>query len=227
LGFLWSLLNPLAMIVVYSIAFKYILRIQIENFTLFIITGILPWNFFGSAINASTDAVIGNAGLVKKIFFPREILPLATVLFTLAQFLLALLVFFPALIVLRAPLTWPIVAYPLVLMIHLVFTLGAAFLLSAITVFYPDVKHLTEVALMILFWVTPVVYHLSMVPTEVQTLFRINPLTTYITAYQDIVYWGRWPALQTWTLGGLWACAMLASGWWVFRRFKRSFAEEL
>ena len=100
-------------------------------------------------------------------------------------------------------------------------------LLSAVTVFYPDIKHLTEVALMILFWMTPIIYHLSMVPQQVRTLFRINPLTAYISAYQDIVYWGRWPPFETWTLAGLWAAAMLALGSWVFHYHKPSFAEEL
>ncbi len=227
LGFLWSLLNPLAMITVYSIAFKYILRIQLENFTLFLFTGILPWTFFSATAMASTEAVISNANLVKKIYFPREILPLATVLFNLVQFLMALAVFFPVLIFLQGKLSWALLAYPVVMLLHLAFTVGVALLLSAITVFYQDVKHLTEVGLMTLFWITPVLYHLSMVPQQGQILFKLNPLTVYITAYQDIVYWGRWPAMETWALGVLWAGAMLVLGWWVFRRYKPFFVEEL
>jgi ABC-2 type transport system permease protein len=227
LGFLWSLLTPLAMILVYSLAFKYILRIQLENFTLFLFTGILPWTFFSATAMGSTLALVSNAGLVKQIYFPLEILVLATVFFNLVQFLLALAVFFPILIFLQAKLSWILLAYPAVLLLEVTFTVGVALLLSAVTVFYQDVKHVTEVVLMVLFWITPVLYHLSMVPEPGQTLFKLNPLTAYITAYQDIVYWGRSPSTESWALGSLAAVCMLALGGWVFRRCRRSLGEEL
>ncbi len=227
LGFLWSLLNPLMMIVVYSVALKYILRVQVENFPLFLIVGILPWNLFSGATMAATEAVLANANLIKKISFPREILPIATVLFHFAQFLLALLVFFPALIFLGAPWTPAITAYPLVLLLQVVFTFGVALFLSAITVSYRDVKYLTEVALMILFWMTPIIYHLSMVPESVRWLFQLNPMAAYITAYHDMLYWGRWPSVQMLLLGSLWAGLALLVGSWVFRRRQRFFAEDL
>jgi lipopolysaccharide transport system permease protein len=227
LGFLWSLLNPLMMIIVYSVALKYILRVQVENFPLFLIIGILPWNLFSGTAMAATEAIISNANLIKKICFPREILPIAAVLFHLAQFVLALVVFFPALFFLGAPWTPAIVAYPLVLSLQEVFTLGVALFLSAVTVSYRDVKYLTEVALMMLFWMTPVIYHLSMVPERVRWLFELNPMTAYITAYHDMLYWGRWPSAQMLLLGGIWAGLALGLGSWVFRRRQRFFAEDL
>ena len=227
LGLLWSLVNPLVMIVVYSIAFTYILQVRAEKFTLFLITGILPWTFFSSAVMASTVAVIANGNLVKKIHFPRELLPISTVLFNLAQFLLALLVFFPAMVFLGAQFTVALVAYPLVLLLQVAFTLGLAFVLSAVTVFYKDIKHLTEVGLMIVFWITPILYDLSLVPERERPFFKLNPLTAYTIAYQDIVYRGRWPVLETWVVGFVWAAVVLALGWVVFRRYKPSFAEEL
>ncbi len=227
LGLAWSLLNPLAMIVVYSIVFKYIFRIGLENYTVFLITGLLPWSFFGSSVSASTGAVIADTNLVKKIRFPREILPLATVQFNLVQFLMALAVFFPALIFFQAELGWTLLAFPAVLALHVGFTLGVALLLSAVSVFYQDIKHLTEVVLMILFWATPVVYPLSMVPERVRWLFKLNPLTVYLTGYQDIIFFGRWPPWDTWVLGTLWVAASVALGSWVFRRYDPRFAEEL
>ncbi len=227
LGFAWSLVNPLAMIVVYTIAFKYIFRIGLGNYTVFLITGLLPWGFFSSSVSASTMAVISDANLVKKIRFPREILPLATVQFNLVQFLMALVIFFPALIFLQAELGWTLLAYPAVLALHVGFTLGVALLLSAVTVFYQDIKHLTEVGLMILFRVTPILYPISMVPERVRWLFKLNPLAVYIIAYQDIIYFGRWPTWDTWVLGTLWVAASVALGSWVFRRYDPRFAEEL
>jgi len=215
------------MILVYSIAFKYILRIQVENFTLFLFTGILPWTFFSATAIGSTFALVSNASLVKQIYFPLEILVLATVLFNLVQFLLALAIFFPVLVFLQAKLSWILLAYPAVLLLQVTFTAGVALLLSVATVFYQDVKHLTEVALMILFWITPVLYHLSMVPEPGQMVFKLNPLTSYITAYQDIVYWGRWPSAESWAMGSLAAVCMVALGGWVFRRCRRSLGEAL
>ncbi|MCS7197418.1 MAG: ABC transporter permease [Candidatus Bipolaricaulota bacterium] len=227
LGFLWSLLNPLMMIIVYSVVLRYILRVQIENFPLFLIIGILPWNLFSGTAIAATEAITGNANLIKKIAFPREVLPLATVLFHVAQFLLALLVFFPALAFLGAPWTPAIALYPLVLLLQVVFTGGVALFLSAIAVAYRDIKYLTEIALMILFWMTPVVYHFSMVPERVRWLFELNPMTAYITAYHDMLYWGRWPDAQMVLLGSLWAVLALGVGSWVFRRRQRLFTEDL
>lgn len=227
LGFLWSLLNPLMMIVVYSIALRYILRVQLDNFTLFLISGILPWNFFSAAMMASTEAVIGNANLIKKIDFPREILPLSTVLFYLVQLLLALLVFFPLMPLLGAKLTLALAAFPLVLLLHWTFAAGVALFLSAITVFYRDVKYLTEVGLLILFWMTPIVYDLSMVPEAARSIFRLNPLAAYITAYRDIFYRGHVPDLQMLIVGAVWAMGAVVIGSWVFSRRKSFFVEGL
>ena len=227
LGLAWSLLNPLAMIVVYTIAFKYVLRIRVENYSVFLITGLLPWSFFSSSVGASTSAVIADANLVKKIRFPREILPLATVQFNLVQFLMALAVFFPVLIFLQAELGWSLLALPAVLALHVGFTLGVALLLSAVTVFYQDISHLTGVGLMILFWLTPILYPISMVPERARWLFKLNPLAVYITAYQDIIYRGLWPVWETWVVGTLWVVASVALGSWVFRRYDPMFAEEL
>lgn len=227
LGFLWSLLNPLAMILIYSLAFKYIMRVQLENVTLFYFVGMLPWHFFSGAISASTVAVISNANLIKKIHFPREILPISTVLFHFAQFLLALSVFFPALLFLNAKLTAALAVYPLVLFLQLVFTVGLALFLSAMTVFYRDIKHLVEVGLIIFFWMTPIIYHLTMVPESVRFIFKLNPLAAYITAYQDILYVGRMPSIETLLLGLAWAVGALIVGEWVFRRQEAFFVEEL
>jgi lipopolysaccharide transport system permease protein len=227
LGFLWSLLTPLAMILVYSIAFKYILRVQLENFTLFLFTGILPWMFFSATAVSSTFSLVSNAGLVKQIHFPLEILVLASVLFNLAQFLLALAIFFPVLVLLQAKLGWLLLLYPAVLLLQVAFTTGVALVLSAVTVYYQDVKYVTEVALMILFWVTPVLYHLSMVPERGQTFFKLNPMAAYISAYQDIIYWGRYPSAETWTVAFIAAGLMLIFGGWVFHNNRRSIVEAL
>jgi ABC-type polysaccharide/polyol phosphate export permease len=227
LGLLWSLLNPLAMIVVYSLAFQYILRIPLENYPLFLITGIIPWNFFSGAVIASSEAIIGNANLLKKVKFPLEILPFATILFNFVQLLFALLVFFPAVFWFKTGVTPLILLYLPVLALQFLFTLGVAFFLSSITPRYRDVRHLTEVALMVLFWLTPIIYSISMVPGKLQPLIKANPLTAFITVYQDIIYWGRLPSTEMLISMVLWTGLSLGVGYSLFRRRQRVFVEEL
>jgi len=227
LGLLWSLLNPLAMIVVYSLAFQYILRIPLKNYPLFLITGIIPWNFFSGAVIASSEAIIGNANLLKKVKFPLEILPFATILFNFIQLLFALLVFFPAVFWFKTEVTPLILLYLPVLGLQFLFTLGVAFFLSSITTRYRDVRHLTEVALMVLFWLTPIIYSISMVPGKLQLLIKVNPLAAFITVYQDIIYWGRLPRPETFISMVLWTCLSLGVGYSLFRRRQRVFVEEL
>ncbi len=227
LGFLWSLLNPLALIVIYTIAFRYIVRIQIERYAVFLVAGILPWQFFSSSALASTISLMVNASLLKKVHFPREIIPASTVLFNLIQMVLALLVFLPSLLVLTGHLPWTLVFYPAVLALQVLFVIGVAMGLSALTVVFRDLRHLTEVGLMMLFWMTPILYSVSMVPPWLRTVFAFNPMTSYVSAYQDITYWGRPP--EPWlmlTMAG-WAAAALLVGGAIFRWRAPYLAEDL
>jgi homopolymeric O-antigen transport system permease protein len=228
LGVVWSLLNPALMLVVYTFAFKVILRVQTENYAYFLMVGLLTWNFFAVSIQASTQAVVGNAHLVRTVYFPREALPIATVLFAFAQLLLAFVVFLPALgFVSNLRFSWTVILLVPLLVLHLLFTVGLAFVFAASTVFFRDVTHLTEVLLPILFWITPIIYPVSMAPSGLQQWFKVSPLAAFAIAYQDVLFWGRLPehavalALLAWT-----AVALLV-GLAVFRRTNRTFAEEI
>ncbi len=228
LGFLWSLLNPLLMLGVYTLAFEYVLKVQTEDYSYFLLVALLPWTFFASSAQASTGSIVGNAGLIHKVYFPRETLPIATVLFCFAQFLLALGVLLPILILVhRRPLAWTVLLLPALLLLHLLFTVGVALVLSSITARYRDVAHLTEVALALSFWLTPVVYPLSLAPPLLRSLLMTSPLTSFTMAYRDLLFWGRLP--ETVTLAGIVAFPALALvvGLGVFRRRSPSFPEDL
>ncbi len=227
LGFLWSLLNPLALILIYTFAFQYIMRIQIEHFSVFLITGLLPWGFFASSAMGSTTSLMANAGLIKKVYFPREVIPAAVVLFNLIQMVLALAVFFLLLPVLRGAVPWTLVFYPLILALHVLFVMGVALGLSALTVTFRDLRHLTEVGLTMLFWLTPIIYSISMVPPTLHVLFRLNPMTAFALAYQDAAYWGRVPDGSTIATMAGWAAAVFLIGWMIFRRRVPYLAEDL
>lgn len=226
LGFLWSLLNPLMMLAVYTVVFKSIFRVQVDNFSYFLIVGILPWNFFAGSMMGSTGSIVANAGLIRKVYFPLEILPISTVLFCFAQLVLAMAVVVPAaMLALGTAPGWIGLLFVPVLALHLLFTIGLAFVLSTLTAWFRDVAHFTEVALMILFWLTPIVYAPEMAPVELRQVLKANPLALFTIAYHDVLFYGRVPELSLITSLLGWTAAALLMGHAVFRRFSHAFAE--
>ncbi|MGH7263837.1 MAG: ABC transporter permease [Candidatus Rokuibacteriota bacterium] len=228
LGVAWSLLNPLLLLIVYTVAFKHVLRVEVPNYGYFLLVGLLPWSFFSGSLIASTGAITGNAHLLKKVYFPREILPIATVLFGFAQLILALAVFLPALVLVSGvtPRWSALLVLPL-LLVHLLFTIGLAFLLSALTAAFRDVAHLTEVALLLLFWLTPIVYPMTMAPDGLQLFFQLSPLAALAVAYQDVLFWGVLPPASVVFTILAWTFGLLLIGHAVFRRGSPAFAEEV
>lgn len=227
-GFIWSLLNPLMMIGVYTVAFKYILRTPIEGFVFYLMLGILAWTFFSNSLMMSTGAILDNAGLVKSVFFPRAILPVASVLFNFAQYLLTVLVFLPLMmLVYRTPVTTAVLAYPVFLFLQLLFTIGLALLIATWTAFFRDVKHFLEIVLAALLWLTPIVYAPSQVPERIRPLLQLTPMTPFVTAYHDIFFYSRWPAASVWALAA--AYAFIAAAWGLATILKREdqFSEAL
>ena len=227
-GFLWSLANPLLMIVVYTIAFAYILQIRTAGFVFYLMLGILAWTFFASSLSASTASIADNGGLVKSVFFPRAILPLASVLFNLAQYLLTIVVFLPFMLVYYgiAPAP-PMLLFPVFLLLQSLFTVGLALLLSTATAFFRDVKHLVEVGLAVLFWLSPIVYTLDQLPAVVRRGVMFSPMAPYITAYHNIFYDRIWPEPMTWTLAISYAALALLIGLTVIVRYEEQFAERV
>jgi ABC-2 type transport system permease protein len=228
LGFVWSLANPLLMIAVYTIAFTYIIRQPTPGFVFYVMLGILAWTFFANAIAMSTGSVVDSGGLLRSVWFPRAILPLATVLFNLAQYLLTIAVFLPVLMLLyRKGPTTAAVAYPVFLLLQVVFTAGLALLLSVATAVFRDVRHLVEVALAILCWTTPIVYEIARVPERLRPLIALSPLTPFVTAYHDIFYYGRWPAAPVWALAFTYAGVTIVAGLWLMTRSEDRLTEQV
>lgn len=228
LGFVWSLAGPLLNLVTLTFAFQFVIRIQMENYVYFLLVGILPWNFFATSLQGATTTIVGNASLIRKVYFPRAVLPVASVLFTFAQLLLALLVFLPALgLISGVTLHWTAVLFVPLLLVHLAFTTGWALVLAAITTTFRDVQHFTDLALPLLFWVTPLVYPVTMAPPQLQTVFRFSPLAAFAVSYQDVLFWGRVPDVTAVaTLLG-WTAVSLLVGSTVFRWYSPTLAEQV
>lgn len=228
LGFLWSLLNPLLMLIVYTLAFKYVLRVGKEDFAFYFIVAYLPWNFFALSLAISVGAIVDNASLLKKVYFPREILPLSIVLSNFVQFLLTFVVLVPAFLYFNHSLGLSVLLLPALMVLHIVFTLGIAMILATLYVYFRDTRHLLEVVLNLWFWVTPIVYTFDTIknPQIIETL-QLNPMTLFVMAYRDILYSARMPDLLLLAELLAWSLAALMFGAGLFGRYKFRFAEAI
>jgi len=227
-GFLWSLANPLLMIVVYTVAFTYILRIRGEGFVFYLMLGQLGWTFFAGSAAMSTGAIVDNAGLLKSVAFPRAILPISTVLFNLAQYLLTLSVFLPALMFwYKVPLAAPMLLFPAVLALQALFTIGIALILSTLTAFFRDVRHLLDVALAMLFWTTPIMYQLQDVPERLRLLILLSPASSFVVAYQKLFFYREWPDASLWVVAATYAVGAFIVGAALMLVFEDRFTEQL
>lgn len=227
-GFLWSLVNPLLMIVVYTLAFTFILGIRSEKFVFYLMLGQLAWTFFASSTMMSTASIVDNGGLLRTVLFPRAILPIATVLFNLAQYLLTIAVFLPLMFAwYRIPFAEPMILFPVVLALHVAFTIGIALILATATVFFRDVRHLVEVALAVLFWTTPIVYELARVPERLRLLILLSPMSPFVTAYQKLFYFREWPEPALWLVAVTYAVGAFVVGVALVLAFEDRFTEQL
>jgi homopolymeric O-antigen transport system permease protein len=227
-GFLWSLANPLLMIAVYTFAFTHILHVRNEGFVFYLMLGVLSWTFFGSSAMMSTGAIVDNAGLLKSVFFPRSILPISTVLFNLAQYLLTIAVFLPLMILwYRVPLSAPMMLFPVFVALQCLFTIGVALMLATVTAFFRDVRHLLEIALQVLFWTTPIVYQLDQVSNRMRLPILMSPMSPFIVAYQRMFYYRQWPDSTLWIVAITYAVGAFVTGAVVIMAFEDRFAEQL
>jgi ABC-type polysaccharide/polyol phosphate export permease len=237
-GFLWSLLNPLGMMLVFTLIFGVLTpNVQIEKYPLFLLCGLLPWNYFSNSVTGSLYSVVGNSNLVKKVYFPRAVLPIATVLSQLVNFLLAFVVLFAALLIFGAnfsPWLWTL---PLVLLIQTIFTIGIALVLSTLNVFYRDTAMIMDVVMLAWFFLTPVFYSAAIVPTSLtigaftfnpqRLLYIFNPMASLINIYRDLLYWGYRTDLDFFIRTAVTAVLVFAFGFWFFHRYADRFGEEL
>ena len=225
LGFAWSLLNPLLMMAVYSLVFAHVMRVQVPHYGVFLLAGLLPWGWFAAGVTASAQAVTGNAGLIKKVRFPQEVLPVVAVLTHAAHYLLALPVLLGFML---AEGVWPTTALlwlPLLLVIQAAFTLGLGLLLAAANAFFRDVEQLLGPLLMAWFYLTPVVYPLSFLPDRYQGWLQLNPLTALFAGYQAIFVQGQGPQPMLLAYTACWAGLLLYGGLVVFGAHRHDFAE--
>lgn len=233
LGFFWSLLNPILTMLVYSFVFSIVLRGGIEEFAIFLICALLPFNFLSNSVNYGASSIIANSNLVNKIYFPREIIPLSIVLSNLINFFFELAAIFIVLGIMGYKFYMFLYLLPVLIFLQFFLVVGMTLLVSALNVFFRDLQHLITIIMMVWFFGTPIIYPLSMVPERFQFIMKINPMTIYAAYYRNIFYYVKYPegagfpnTLET--LGALGITLLIFFiGYYVFKRLEPRFAEEI
>jgi ABC-type polysaccharide/polyol phosphate export permease len=233
LGFFWSLANPLLLLGVYTLVFtKFFPQQVVHPYPLFLFAGILPWTFFSAAVLESTNAITANAGLIKKVMFPAEALPLVVVLSHLVHFALAIPVLFAALLVFmllgQATISVTVLLVPVLMLLQCFFVAGIAMSVSSMSVLFRDLRDLMTNLIQLGFFVTPIIYLLDRIESRpLRALLRLNPMTSFVVAYQDVVFFGRLPGVFDSLLMLFYAGASIATGIFVFDRLRDTLAEAI
>lgn len=227
LGVLWAFAEPLLLMALFTIVFSLFLHVPVANYPAFVLCGIVVWGFFQSGVTYPLSSVTMNSSLVKKIYFPREILPLSMVIGRFVHFLLSLLLLVPFLAWFRVPLSTNLLLLPLLILLQLMLTLGLALLFSALSTLYEDVAFLVGFSFTGLFYVSPVLYPVEMVPEAFRALYMLNPVAALLCGYRAaLLGTGAFP-WQALGLAAVLSLLALGLGYAVFKRLEWSFAEVL
>lgn len=228
LGFLWTFLNPLFQLVVYTLVFAVIMRAPYEKYYLFLFVGLIPWLFFSASVVGGAGCIWAQKDMVNKIYFPREVLPIAHVTCQLVNMLLSFVVVFAVLIVTGHGVNWKALLYlPVIICVEFLFALGITMLVSAVTVFLRDIEYVLNILMMAWQFLSPVMYGTDMVPDAVKPIFSFNPMSPILIAYRDIFYYKKEPEMATLLQAVILGLALMAVGVLVFEKLKRHFSEEM
>lgn len=228
LGFLWTFINPLLQLIVYTIVFSIIMRMGIENFYMFLFVALVPWIFFNSALVTGATSIIINDDMVKKIYFPRMVLPLSYVTSCFINMLLSFVIIFAVIIVTGFGINLVALLYlPIVMAIEYVLALGIALITSSCTVYLRDLEHILSIVSMAWMYGTPIVYPITMVPDKYLFIYNLNPMAPVVTAYRDILYYKKIPQMSTLITAVVMGVIFLLIGFVVFGRLQRNFVEEM
>ncbi|HVZ19860.1 MAG TPA: ABC transporter permease [Vicinamibacterales bacterium] len=233
LGFFWSFVNPLLLLLIYSFVFTVVMPGAkgpgLDPYALFMFCGILPWTWFSSSLIEASNVLIASGNLIRKVLFPAEILPIVNVLAGMVHFALGLPILAAFFVYYRVPVTaLDLLWFPVIVLVQLLFTLGIALLVSALAVHFRDIRDLLANLLTLWFFATPIVYPLSAAPPRIRRLLELNPFTQLAVAYQQVLFvpgpFAGWPRLLA--LGGV-SILVFVFGYFVFDRLRDTLAEEV
>lgn len=228
LGFLWTFINPLMQMLVYTLVFSVIMKSNIEKYYLFLFVALVPWMFFSASLTSGSESVISSSDIIRKIYFPREVLPISYVTTAFVNMLLSFIVIFAVIIISGHGIN-PIalLALPFVMIVEYFLALGIALLSSALTVYFRDLAYILGIIAMMWQFLTPVMYSSDIVPDRLRPLWNLNPMTPVVEAYRDILYYKQIPDFTTLMQAVILGIVVCVVGYMVFRRLQKGFAEEL
>ncbi len=228
LGFFWTFLNPLLQLGVYTLVFSVILRNDIDKYYIFLFVALVPWIFFSTSVSSGASVIWSQQDMVKKIYFPRLVLPIAFVTAQFINMILSFLVVLVVLIISGQGLNLQAMLYmPIIMVIEYILAMGMAFLTSSITVYLRDLEYLLGIITMAWQFLTPIMYSVEMVPEKLMPIFNLNPMTPVIIAYRDILYYKHVPQMETLAHATILGVLLLIIGYITFSKLQKHFAEEL
>ena len=229
LGVLWSFINPLLQILVYALIFPLVMKNggSYKDYTVFMVCGLIPWAYFTTVINRASFIMIENGNILKKVYFPRSILPLSLVTSETINFLVSCIIILAFIVIKGFGISKFILFFPLVLLIQYVLLLGIALIFSAVTVYMRDIQHFIGVVLQLLFYATPIVYSIDTIPEGFRWILKWNPMTYIIEGYRAIFYNQTMPDLKSLGVLGIISIIILIVGYLLFNKLQKRFAEEL
>jgi lipopolysaccharide transport system permease protein len=227
LGLIWTLLNPLLYMAIYALVFSVYMRMEIEHYAVFLLSGLLPWIWFSSSLMMGTTSIIEGGSLIKKVFLPPQVLPTVTVISNFMNFLLSLPLLFGMLLLFGVTPGWALLAIPLIMAAQFALVLGLTLIVSATSVRYRDIPPILGHLLTFWFFLTPIIYPITQAPERFRSLLFLNPVTPFCLAYQDALLYNRLASWEVFgAMIGVGLCALFV-GVVVFGRFRWSFAEEV
>ena len=227
LGVLWSFINPLLMTLVYAIVFPFLLRNGQPHYTTFIVIAILPWVWCTTSIAQGTPTILNNAAIIKKVFFPREILPISVITSGLVNYGISCIIVLIFLIFSGIGFSLNILYLPLIMIVQYTFLLGVILITCSIDVYVRDVEYIVNFIMQMVFYATPILYPVEMFPTWVQKFLRLNPMTTIIESYRNIFYYQTAPNFIRLGLVFIASIILVMIGFKIFYKLEKGFAEEL
>ena len=206
LGFLWTFINPLLQLVVFTLVFSVIMKAGYEQYYMFLFVALVPWMFFASSVQDGSTSILREKDMVKKIYFPREVLPIATVTSGFVNML-------------------GLACLPVVMIVEYILCLGIALIVASLTVYLRDLQYILGILVMALQYMTPVMYGSDMVPDWAMPIFRLNPMTPVIEIYRDILYYGNVPQMSSLLLALFIGIVFIIVGELLFKKLQKGFAE--
>lgn len=229
LGFLWTFINPLFQLLIYTFVFSIVLHSDVKDYYMFLFVALIPWIFFSTSLAGGSTCITSQKNMVQKIYFPREVLPISFVTSQFVNMLLSFIVIFAVMVIARYKFN-PLALLCLipVMLTEYILALGFTFILSAVTVYFQDMQFIMGILTMAWQFLSPIMYSQERVPVEFRAIYMyVNPMAPIIIAYRDILYYGRVPELATLLSALLMGVLLFVIGWFTFDRMQRHFVEEM